>query len=67
MTYEIFCLVKGDFLAAFTRATPGDKFLTDTFGQNWKKNKPKKIRLENFLMTQLNREVRQTFNSLDWH
>ena len=50
--------VRGDFLAAFTRATPRDKFLTETFRQNWDENKPsKEIRMENFVMTQLNKEV----------
>ena len=48
----------GDFLAAFTRATPGDQFLTETFTRSWEENNPnKEIRLENFLMTKLNKEV----------
>jgi len=47
----------GDFLAAFTRATPGDQFLTETFTRSWEENDPnKEIRLENFLMTKLNKE-----------
>ena len=48
----------GDLLAAFTRATPGDKILIETFTRSWKENDPsKEIRLENFLMTKLNKEV----------
>ena len=48
----------GDFLAAFTRATPGDMFLTKIFQQNWSKNSPSDhIRFENFLLSQLDREV----------
>jgi len=47
----------GDFLSAFTRATPGDQFLTNTFKQNWDENRPsKEIRLENFLLKQLDKE-----------
>lgn len=54
--------MRGDFLAAFTRATPGDRFLTDVFENNWGKNRPdktrpdKNIRLEKFIMTKLDKE-----------
>ena len=50
-------------MAAFTRATPGDRFLTDVFENNWGKNRPdktrptKNIRLEKFIMTKLDKEV----------
>ena len=32
----------GDFLAAFTRATPGDQILIETFTRSWKENDPSK-------------------------
>ena len=60
--------VTGDFLAAFTRATPGDQFLTETFTRSWEENDPnKEIRLENFLMTKLNKEVIENMLFLTHH
>ena len=49
---------QGDFLAVMQRSLPGDKYLADAFGKNWRNIHPNQsLRLVDFQMNKINSEV----------